>query len=222
MRRYLYAFIAFILLLAAGVVFTAHPAGGAAKSVAASTIVTPITDKAVVKVILPSGMGSGVHIGGGFIVTAEHVVKSSKVASLKTRGGRAASAEVLWASADYDIALLKTDAIIPSASLDCVAATVGDSIMAVGNPLGMEFISSYGRVAGDPREFLPNWKAAFVTDMTVIMGNSGGPVFSSDGKIVGIVVGAPMAPIDGGGKSYIGFSLAVPSSAVCKLLGRTV
>lgn len=220
MRRYLYAFIAFILILAAGVIFTAHPAGGVVKPVVVA--VAPITDKAVVKVILANGLGSGVHVGNGFIVTAAHVVKASKVVSIKTRDGRTASADVLWASSDYDIALLRTATVMPAASLSCETVAVGDDVMAVGNPLGMEFISSYGRVAGEPRDFLPNWKSAFVTDLTVIMGNSGGPMFSADGRVAGIVVGVPAPAVEGGGRSYIGFSFVVPSSAVCKLMGRVV
>ena len=101
-------------------------------------------------------------------------------------------------------------------------ASVGDYVTAIGNPLGIEFISSYGRVAGEPREFLPNWKSAFVTDLTVIMGNSGGAMFSADGKVIGIVVGAPLAPLQSGGNTYIGFSFVVPSSVVCTLMGRAV
>lgn len=220
MRRYLYAFIAFILVIAAGVIFTAHPATGNVAPIVATAV--PITEKAVVKVVLPNGLGSGVALDNGFIVTAAHVVKASKVVSIKTRDGRTASADVLWASAEYDIALLKTAAVVPAASLSCETAAVGDDVMAIGNPLGLEFISSFGRVAGEPREFLPNWKSAFITDLTVIMGNSGGPMFSPDGKVVGIVVGVAGAPSEGAGRSYLGFSFVVPSSAVCKLMGRVV
>ncbi|KEA07468.1 hypothetical protein CN09_11185 [Rhizobium rhizogenes] len=180
----------------------------------------PATDAATVKVVVEDGLGSGVSIGDGFIVTAGHVVGDQRAVKIKERDGTETTADVLWASKVYDIALLRSTANIPAATLSCSTAKVGDAIMAVGNPLGMEFISTYGKIAGDPREFGPNWKSAFVTDLTVIMGNSGGPVFSASGDIVGIVVGVMGVPGPNDSKSYTGFSTVVPSSVVCALLGR--
>lgn len=187
------------------------------------TYVAPVrnTGAATVKVMMPNGFGSGVAIGGGSIVTAAHVVGDAKQAKIKTRDGSEVDADVLWANKDYDVALLRTSANIPAAVLDCHTARVGDSVMAIGNPLGMEFISSFGKIAGSPREMAPNWKSVFVADITVIMGNSGGPVFSATSdKVVGIVVGVIGVPGGADSRSYLGLSTVVPSAAVCQLMGR--
>jgi S1-C subfamily serine protease len=180
----------------------------------------PITDAATVKVLVENGLGSGVSIGNGFIVTAAHVVGDATGVKIKERDGKETTADVLWASKTYDIALLRSDAYIPAATLSCRTAHVGDTITAVGNPLGLEFISTFGKIAGEPREMLPAWKSAFVTDITVIMGNSGGPVFDENGDLVGIAVGVLGVPGANDSKSYIGLSMVVPSSVVCALLGR--
>jgi S1-C subfamily serine protease len=180
----------------------------------------PATMEASIRISDTDGMGSGVHIGKGFIVTAAHVVKGQTEVTIKTHVGQEAKAAVLWASSQYDVALLRTEASIPAADLDCRTAQVGSTVVAIGNPLGMDFISSYGKIAGEPREFADTWKSVFVTDLTVIMGNSGGGVFSEDGQLVGIVVGVLGVPGANESKSYLGLSTVVPSSVVCRLMGR--
>lgn len=179
---------------------------------------TPATFEAVVKVVRPNGLGSGVSLPGGVILTAAHVVHGAQTVSLKMADGKTAPAEVMWVSPEYDIALLHTDAIIPAAHLACNEAAVGTEVRAVGAPLGVEFISSYGRIAGKPRQIGPV-KSVLVTDITTIMGNSGGPLFSPNGDVVGIVsmimtVPRSAAPVP------TGFGFAVPTSVVCKLIGR--
>lgn len=180
---------------------------------------TPATDAATVKINLPDGLGSGVSIGNGFIVTAAHVVGDAKEVGIKERDGVETTADVLWVNRVYDIALLRSPLKIPAADLSCRTARVGDAITAIGNPLGLEFISTAGKIAGEARQFGDTWKSAFVTDLTVIMGNSGGPAFDEYGKLIGIVVGVLGVPV-GEGKSYLGLSTVVPSSVVCSLLGR--
>lgn len=179
----------------------------------------PITEQAAVRIELADGLGSGVSVGGGFIITAAHVVGSAKEVKVKTRLGEEATATVLWANSDYDIAMISTASVIPAADLSCKTAHVGDAITAFGNPLGLDFIAAYGKIAGAPRPFEPQWKSAFITDITTIMGQSGGPVFNDAGKLVGITVGVMGAPV-GEGRSYIGYGFVVPSSVVCTLLGR--
>lgn len=180
----------------------------------------PATEDAAVRINLDGGLGSGVSIGKGYIVTAAHVVAGQKEVKVTSRLGKESPAAVLWVNADYDIALLRTKASLPAAEIDCNTAHVGSTISTVGNPLGIEFISSFGRIAGAPREMAPKWRSAFVTDLTVIMGNSGGPVFSDAGRLVGIVVGVLGVPNEAGAKSYLGLSMVVPSSVVCELMGR--
>ena len=180
----------------------------------------PATFDAVVKVIRPNGLGSGVSLPGGVILTAAHVVRGAQTVSLKMSDGKTAPAEVMWVSPEYDIALLHTDAVIPATHLACNEAAVGTEVRAVGAPLGVEFISSYGRIAGKPRQIGPV-KSVLVTDITTIMGNSGGPLFDDAGDVVGVVsmiMLVPKAPSDA--PTPTGFGFAVPTSVVCKLIGR--
>jgi len=192
---------------------------------------SPIMATSVVKVQLTSGHGSGVHIGNGYIVTAAHVVAATltatddagKSVTLKTSDGKTRPVDVLWINAAYDLALLRTSADgLEASPLDCRTAIDGELIKASGNPTSLEFVSAYGHVTGAAREEGP-WKTVLVTDMTVVMGMSGGPTFSEDGHVIGITVGVLSAMIPGGmlpQVSLTGFGMMVPSSAVCLLLGR--
>jgi S1-C subfamily serine protease len=113
-------------------------------------------------------------------------------------------------------------------TLDCREPKLGEQIQAAGNPLGIEFVSSFGRVAGKARA-MGSWKSVLITDITTVMGQSGGPVFSADGRIIGINVGVSVAPIkngkDAAGEdayvpSITAFGFVVPANAVCALLAR--
>lgn len=188
-----------------------------------NTPVKPVTDAATVRIELPDGLGSGVAIGNGYIVSAAHVVGKSKSVDIKLRDGGKGSADVLWINEAYDIALLRTEIRTLPAALSCIQAKVGAQISAVGNPLGMEFITAYGKIAGDARVMGDKWKSAYVTDMTTVMGASGGPVFDDAGFLIGITVGVTSAPLkteNGYIPSLVGFGFVVPSTVVCELMGR--
>jgi S1-C subfamily serine protease len=189
---------------------------------AASPAIAPPTNQAshTVKLVLPSGHGSGVHIGNGYIVTAAHVVGGETGFTLKSSAGDVQKGAVLWASKTYDIALVRAErpARLAAAKLACRDATVGETVTAEGNPATLEFVTAYGAVAGAPREMGP-WKSAFVVDGTIVMGMSGGGVFDAKGNVVGIAVGVMSVPV-GFGASLTGFGAVVPSSVVCELMGR--
>lgn len=179
----------------------------------------PATETATVKIQLESGHGSGVHIGDGFIVTAAHVVGDSKEVQLKAKGAEFHKAEVLWTNKAHDIALLRTSSAgLGTAHLSCGSARAGDSIVAYGNPLGIEFVAAYGKIAGEPRASGP-WKSVYVTDVTTVMGQSGGGTFAENGDLIGITVGVMAAPVGFSG-SLVGYGFVVPSTAVCELLAR--
>jgi len=149
----------------------------AATSAAAYALLPPTpaaTETATVKIVVHNGHGSGVHIGDGFIVTAAHLVGDAKEVQLKQKGGALRKADVLWVNKANDIALLRTSSAgIGVAKLACRAVNAGDPIVAYGNPLKIEFVAAYGKIAGDPRETEP-WKSVYVTDITTVMGQSGG------------------------------------------------
>ena len=166
--------------------------------------------------------GSGVHIGNGYILTAAHVTsKIGGVVGVKTKNGSTIKAVKLWSNADYDVALLRTNsdrsAGLGSAYLDCSGAQVGDHIYAIGSPGILEFVTTYGRVAGEAKNFNP-FEVLVPMDITVSGGSSGGGVFNTDGYVVGIAVGGMLDSYQG--NSYgSGYTFMVPSEAICMLMG---
>ncbi|MBY3434802.1 trypsin-like peptidase domain-containing protein [Rhizobium laguerreae] len=217
------AVVALAILLVGGVY--AMPNDTTFVTVTNTIVQAPPTtsEDSVVMVNLADGHGSGVHIGNGFIITAAHVAGEAKEVDIKRQVGEDLKAEVLWVNKAYDIALLRTSGKLAGQSaLNCAQPKIGDEIQAAGNPLNLEFVSSFGRIAGTARAAEP-WREVVITDVTTVMGASGGPLFGKDGRVVGIVVGVMPAPIkngDGYVPSLTGFGTAVPASVVCQLLGR--
>lgn len=212
MRRALAISLLAATVLVAGAAFAAFRP--------AAPLMTPTRD-AVVKITTNTGHGSGVHVGNGMIMTSAHVVGDLKVVSIKIESGKIASARVLWTNKEYDVAALTTKMELPAAELNCAEMPVGADIEAVGNPLRAEFVSSFGKIAGKPRE-VEELDSVYVTDISVIGGMSGGPQFHN-GKVVALTTAIMIAPLEAHGSYYptaVGLGYAVPSSVVCKLLGR--
>lgn len=187
-------------------------------------VATPtVTGHPTVKIVLEGSHGSGVYIGDNLILTAAHVVVAAADGKIKikTEGGNILPGEVLWMSKARDVALIRVSGTfgLRPAVLSCAAPKVGDVIQARGNPLSVEFFSAWGHVAGTQREMGP-WLVGVPTDMTILPGMSGGPVFGADGRVVGIAVGVLMAPAGFGSMSFTGATLIVPGSTICPLLGR--
>lgn len=193
-----------------------------------------------VRIELPAGLGSGVYIGHGVIITAAHVVGDAPRAvigndqegkpiygpptvKLISDLGDVQTGEVLWINKVYDIAAVRPSNAkrFTAANLACRDAIVGEGIAAEGNPVGVQFITMHGYVSGEARELQPQWKSAFVTDMTTISGMSGGPTYDEFGEVIGITVGAMDPHGEVGKAASAGMGFAVPSSVVCGLLGRS-
>ncbi|SKA30910.1 serine protease Do/putative serine protease PepD [Consotaella salsifontis] len=174
-----------------------------------------------VKVTAGASLGSGVHIGHGFILTASHVVGQEATASIKTSLGDAVDGVIMWTNAAYDIALIKIDdgSLPAAAHLDCRIPDIGEAIETVGNPLGLEFVTSWGRVSSVSGA-AGRWGSAVMVDLSVSPGNSGGPVYDDDDDVVGIVVGDVIAPM-GLASSLTGIGVVVPAKTACALLART-
>lgn len=175
-----------------------------------------------VKILLEQGHGSGVYIGQGLILTAAHVVANSKdgKVKIKTEGGNILPGDVLWMSKDRDVALVRVIGTtgLKAAALSCATPEYGQMISARGSPGPVEFFTAWGHIAGTVKPFGP-WLEAIPTDMTTIMGMSGGPVFNARGEVVGLVVGVLTVPI-GFSASLTGIGVIVPGSTICTLLGR--
>jgi serine protease Do len=173
---------------------------------------------AVVYIQVGEGHGSGVHIGQGYVLTAAHVVVNQPSVVVRAESGGVAPARVLWANEAKDVALLKVDLDMGAASLECRVPQVGEDIEAVGNPLSLEFVHTYGKVAGGVRK-AGDIEETFVASLAVAPGMSGGPVFDARGRLIGLV-SALMMWRDVMTAAPLAVSFIVPGKTICGLLGR--
>jgi serine protease Do len=136
-------------------------------------------------------LGSGFIIShDGYIFTNNHVVEQADKILVKLSDGKEYEAKVIGKDAKTDIALIKikTNDSLPVAETgDSEKLRVGDWVLAIGNPFGLEqtvtagIVSAKGRVigAGPYDNFIQ-------TDASINPGNSGGPLFNMEGKVIGI------------------------------------
>ena len=137
-------------------------------------------------------LGSGFIIShDGYIFTNNHVVEQADKILVKLSDGKEYEAKIIGKDAKTDIALIKikppTDSLPVAETGDSDKLRVGDWVMAIGNPFGLEqtvtagIVSAKGRVigAGPYDNFIQ-------TDASINPGNSGGPLFNMEGKVIGI------------------------------------
>jgi len=134
--------------------------------------------------------GSGFVINReGYIVTNSHVVENANTIVVKLSDGRELPATIVGRDPKTDIALLKVDAKdLPVIGLgDSSALQVGEPVMAIGNPFGLEQTVTTGIVSATGRGLGAGPYDDFVqTDASVNPGNSGGPLINARGQVVGI------------------------------------
>src|SRR2546427_1821994 len=156
-------------------------------------------------------VGSGFILSAdGYIVTNNHVVDDATAIQVKLADGRELAAKVVGRDPKTDLSLLKVEAtalpVIPVG--DSNALQVGEPVMAIGNPFGLEqtvttgIVSATGRVIGSGP-----YDNFIQTDASINPGNSGGPLINARGEVIGINTAIFSR---GGGSVGIGF--AVPSS----------
>ena len=155
-----------------------------------------------------TGQGSGVIISRkGEILTNNHVVEGAKIISVKLADGRELKAEIVGTDSNTDLALLRTvsEDDLPVARLgDSDRLAVGDWVMAIGNPFGLEATVTVGVLSGKGRVIGAGPYDDFLqTDASINPGNSGGPLFNTQGEVIGINT----AIIPGG--QGIGFSIPI-------------
>lgn len=175
-----------------------------------------------VKLDAPMWTGSGVHIGNGFILTAGHVTDGLQSIGVLLSDGTKAEGDVLWTNAPepggYDVSLVYVpDLKAEAAPLSCAATHTGEAVSIVGNPGPLTFLTTWGRVSGviaAGQWYV--WKSLVALDIVSAPGVSGGPVYDESGEVVGILVSGMVLPERGN----FGYSMMVPSTAICHLLGR--
>ena len=156
-----------------------------------------------------SALGSGFVISAdGLIVTNNHVIDGADEIEIEFFSGETLAAKVIGTDKNTDIAVLKVepDTPLPFVNFgDSDTARVGDWVVAMGNPLGQGFSVSAGIVSARNRALAGIYDDYIQTDAAINRGNSGGPLFNLDGKVVGVNT-AILSP--NGGSIGIGFSMA--------------
>ena len=151
------------------------------------------------------GIGSGVIISeNGYILTNEHVSgPKNSTCYVTLDGGKNYDANVVWSDSDLDLSIIKINMkCINYATLgDSDSAKVGESVYAIGNPIGFEFqrtvtsgiISALNRTiifdenVHDENEAQKIYMSNLIqTDATINPGNSGGPLINNNGEVIGI------------------------------------
>jgi len=157
------------------------------------------------------GEASGVIVdSAGYIVTNNHVVDGAQEITVTLSNGKSfENAEVIGTDPGSDLALIKipADNLIAAEWGDSDQVEVGDMVLAIGNPFGLDRSVTSGIVSAKNRREVGNGKVEFLqTDAAVNPGNSGGPLINMEGKIIGINTAIV-------GQAYQGISFAVPSNA---------
>jgi serine protease Do len=166
-----------------------------------------------------AALGSGFVIrADGYIVTNRHVIADARVVHVRLTDGRELPATIVGADALTDIALLKVAAgqlpvlLLGSSS----AVSVGDPVIAIGNPFGLGQSVSAGIVSARARTLEDDPYIDFLqTDAAINRGNSGGPLLSLDGTVVG-VTSAIFSPSGGS----VGLGFAIPAETVAAVIGQ--
>jgi serine protease Do len=165
------------------------------------------------------GMGSGFIISSdGYVVTNHHVVAGADRITVKLNDKREFTAKLVGSDKQSDVALLKIDATgLPAAKIgDSSRLKVGQWVFAIGAPFGLERTATQGIVSALGRSLPSDTYTPFIqTDVAVNPGNSGGPLFDTAGRVVGI--NSQIFSRSGG---YMGLSFAIPIDVAMNVVAQ--
>jgi len=171
-------------------------------------------------------LGSGFVIDKeGHIVTNYHVVQGASEIEVSFSNRDTVEATLVGTDPSTDLALLEVDvdarALTPLALADSDAVEVGDPVVAIGNPFGLErtvtagIVSALQRQVRAPNSFTIDH--VIQTDAPINSGNSGGPLLDADGRVIG--VNSQIETASGGGGN-VGIGFAVPSNTVKSVVAQ--
>jgi putative serine protease PepD len=178
------------------------------------------------------GQGGGTAQGTGFIydtkgdiVTNDHVISGSSSVNVKLSDGSAYKATVVGSDPSTDLAVLHIDApsskLVPVSLADSSKVSIGDGVVAIGNPFGLDGTVTTGIVSALNREIVaPDntpIEGAIQTDAAINHGNSGGPLLDLQGNVIGVT---SQIQSDSGGNDGVGF--AVPSNTVASIVTQLI
>lgn len=166
------------------------------------------------------GVGSGfIMSDDGYIITNHHVVANADRITVTLTDRREYAAEIVGSDELSDVALIKIDARgLQSVRFgDSEQVRVGEWVLAIGSPFGLEFSAAAGIVSAKSRNVPSRGPANYVsfiqTDVAINQGNSGGPLFNLDGEVIGI--NSQILSSTGGSN---GISFAIPSNMALNVI----
>ena len=170
-----------------------------------------------------TALGSGFIIDKkGIIVTNNHVIQGAEDIFVSVNGSKEYKAKVLGTDPYMDLAVLEIESnekFIPVSFGDSDKARVGDWVVAIGNPFGFGGTVTSGIISSRNRDIgLTRYDDFIQTDASINQGNSGGPLFDLDGKVIGINT-AIIAP---GSSGSIGIGFAIPSNPASKVIDQLI
>ena len=171
--------------------------------------------------IPPSALGSGFVVDkAGHIVTNFHVIEDAEEIRVSFSNRDTVEAELIGTDPSTDLAVLQVEssagALTPLPLGDSDEVRVGDPVVAIGNPFGLDrtatagIVSALQRLITAPNDFTIDH--VIQTDAPINRGNSGGPLLNSRGEVIGVNTQIETGGISTGGNVGIGFS--VPSNTV--------
>jgi serine protease Do len=159
-----------------------------------------------------TSLGSGFIISSdGYILTNNHVVDHADVVTVRLQDRRTLTARVIGTDPTYDIAVLKIDAggSLPAVSLgDSRSLKPGQWVLAIGSPFGFDYTVTQGIVSAVGRNLGQQdqpYTSFIQTDVPINRGNSGGPLFDLQGRVVGV-----NSQIYSNTGDYMGVSFSIP------------
>lgn len=171
--------------------------------------------------------GSGFVIDKfGHVVTNYHVVEGARTVQVSFSDNEKMEAKVVGTDPSTDIAVLKIKnaegrALAPIPLGDSDAVKVGDAVVAIGNPFGLERTVTAGIVSALQRQITaPNGfqiDEAIQTDAAINHGNSGGPLLNADGKVIGV-----NAQIESESGGNVGIGFAIPVNTVREVASQLI
>jgi S1-C subfamily serine protease len=163
-------------------------------------------------------LGSGFVIDkAGHIITNDHVVEGARSVDVSFSNNESMRARIVGVDPSTDVAVLQVDAhsraLTPLPLGDSDAVRVGDSVVAIGNPFGLErtvttgIVSALQRVIQAPNSY--SIDHVIQTDAALNKGNSGGPLLDAEGRVIGV-----NSQIQSGSGGNVGIGFAVPIDTV--------
>ena len=171
--------------------------------------------------------GTGVILSSdGFVVTNAHVVDGANVISVQLTDDRIYEAEIIGADEISDLAVLYigVGGLVPAQFGDSASLRVGDTVVAIGDPLGTEFRGTYtnGIVSAINRDVDVDGRTMTLiqTNAALNSGNSGGPLINCYGQVIGINTMKIGTFTDNAGVEGLGF--AIPSATVKEIVDQLI